>query len=133
MNILVPLLIIVIVLITFSYLYIGSKKLISQEKGKVPIYQEQCGGRFDALNLTIPFVRFTMYDDFIVAAYGKKRHIIKFDEIEKIEIKNYILSKGIKIIRKNKKTPYQIIIWSRKPHSIVRIFKQKNIPVVWPS
>lgn len=125
----IPLIVIPTVLLAFSYFYFGGKKLNPAEEGLTPIFQEQCGGRFDGFNLTIPFVRHAIYENFLVVAYGKSCHIVRFDEIDKVEVKNFIISTGLFFHRKHKKAPYQFIVWSKSPHEVAKILKAKNVQV----
>jgi len=67
----------------FAYFYFNSKRKDPVEEMIEPLFCEQCGGRFNQFNLTIPFVRHALYEEFIVIAYGRKRIILGYGEITK--------------------------------------------------
>ena len=108
-----PLLIFVIGGSVFAHLYFGSKKRIEIEMDKTPLFEEQAGGRFDGYNLTIPFVRHAIYDDFVVISYGKKKHVLKIEDINNVTHKKHIFSKGLAYCHNKLGIPVQCIIWSK--------------------
>lgn len=95
----------------FIYIIKKRNSLLDIEKNLTPIYMEDCGGRFDGYNLTIPFVRFKIYDNFIVISYTKKI-LLKYTDIKRIEIKRHIISKGIHIYHNKDDIPKNIIVWA---------------------
>ncbi|NOZ85135.1 MAG: hypothetical protein GXP49_02500 [Deltaproteobacteria bacterium] len=125
----IPVIVLFVVLSSFAYFYLGGRKKDQLEEGKVPLFQEQCGGRFDGFNLTIPFVRHTMYQEFIVIGYGKKRYIINYTDLNSVSLKRYLFSKGIIYSHSRVDLPRSIIIWSRSPEKVIELIKDKNIEV----
>ena len=113
------------ILILFLYLFIGSRRRDTLEKGQKPIIEEQCGGKFGRLNLTIPFVRHALYNDFIVIAYGWTRYILKYSDIADVSSRRHIISKGVTYTHNRKDLPSSIIIWSYKPEFVVESVKLK--------
>ena len=113
----------------FAYLYFGSKKKAQIEQDKVPLLQEQCGGRFDSLNLTIPFVRHAIYEDFIIIAYGHKKIVIKYKELKNVVFSKFIISKGISYLHSNPELPSSIIVWTLSYDKALRILRQKNVRI----
>ncbi len=124
-----PLIIALPILSLFAYFYFGGRQKDESEVGKEPLFQEQCGGRFDGFNLTIPFVRHTLYDEFIVLGYGKKRLILKYTDITIATLKRHLFSKGITYTHNRVDLPRSIIIWSRSPDKVLDVIKDKNIEV----
>jgi hypothetical protein len=118
-----------IVLSVFAYFYLGSKRKDPLEEGKTALLFEQCGGRFDMFNLTIPFVRHAIYDDYIVMAYGKKRILLKYEDIESVTLKWHLFSKGITYRHTRSDIPKSIIIWSLKPAKVARLLSEKGVTV----
>jgi len=125
----IPIIVLLVVLSSFAYFYFGGRSKDRLEEGKVPLFQEQCGGRFDGFNLTIPFVRHAMYDEFIVIGYGKKRHIINYTDLAMASLKRHLFSKGITYSHSRVDLPRSIIIWSRSPEKVIEFIKDKNIEV----
>ena len=112
-----------VVILAFSYMYFGGRRLNSAELGVNPLFQEQCGGRFDNFNLTVPFVRHSIYEDFVVFAYGKTCHVVRYSDITRVEEKQHLFSSGLEYYRKIGSPPYKLIIWSRSPQEVIKFSK----------
>jgi len=125
----IPILIPIIVLSVFVYYYLGSREKLQMEQGQEPLLEEQCGGRFDGCNYTIPFVRHALYDNFIVISYGKKKIILKYEDLKKISFKRYIISNGITYFHSRQELPSSIIVWTVAYNEALNIFKQKGVPI----
>lgn len=114
----------IIVLIIFFYIIKKRNSLSEIEKHNNPIYTEICGGRFNFSNYTIPFVKLSIYDKFIVISYTKKI-ILQFEKIDKIYIKKALFSKGLHIEHHKSGIPKKIIIWVRNDNKILEIVNSK--------
>jgi hypothetical protein len=79
------------------YYLVESTCLADKEHGLKPIYREQCGGRFDLFNATIPLVRFAIYEEFLVAVSGPKKYVIDFDDIQDVSVQRHFVFKGVHI------------------------------------
>lgn len=112
----------------FAYIYLSGKAKATIEEGLTPIFEEQAGGRFDNVNLTIPFVRHAIYDDFVAISYGKTKYILKFNEIKRVENKRHIFSKGLIYHHNKAGIPAKCIIWSRDGNKAIDILKSHDIP-----
>lgn len=108
-----PILFIMLIGCGFAYCYIGGKIRAPIEAGLKPIFEEQAGGRFDEFNLTVPFVRHSIYEEFVVISYGNTKYILNFSEITKVTYTKYVLSKCL-IYRHNNRAglPVECIVWS---------------------
>ena len=126
----ISLLLPLVVFFVFAYYYIGGKQKNTIEQGKKAIFHEQCGGRFDLFNLTIPFVRHTMYDDFVVIAYGQKQYVLGYEELKGAFCKRHIFSKGITYLHRRKDLPSSIIIWSLSCSKVLDILQRKDVNIV---
>jgi len=71
------------VLIGLIVIYQKSLQKDENEKNREAIYTETTGARIDDLNLTLPFVRVSLYSDFFVISYYHKI-IFRYSEISKI-------------------------------------------------
>ncbi len=127
--IIISLIVPVIVLSVFAYFYFGSREKAQIEEGKEPLLQEQCGGRFDSFNLTIPFVRHAMYDNFIVIAYGKKKIILKYEELKKVLFKKHIISKRITYLHSRPELPSSIIVRTVSYERALNILREKDVNI----
>ncbi len=123
-----PILIFVIVGSVFAHFYFGSQRRTEIEMGNTPLFEEQAGGRFDGFNLTIPFVRHTIYDDFVVISYGRKKHILKIKEINNVSQKKHIFSKGLTYSHNKSGVPVQCVVWSKNGAKVLEILKVKGVP-----
>lgn len=122
-----PVLIVIGVAGLLSYFYFGGKAKAPEEFGLTPIFEEQAGGRFDCFNLTVPFVRHSIYDDFIVISYGKKKYILKYAEINEVSNRKYSFSKGLTYHHNKIGIPSQCIVWSTDGGKAIEILRSKGI------
>ncbi len=111
----------------FAHLIVGGGRLAREEVGLVPVFNERAGGRFNGMNLTVPLVRFTIYDRMVVAAYGATRHVIPTTEIDKVSVRQHVISKGVHIRHHRKGTPAEFIIWSLSPQVVVDVLRNQGV------
>ena len=130
---LIPFIVIPGVLGVFAYYYFGGKKIHPSEENLTPLFQEQAGGRFDGFNLTIPFVRHSIYENYVVIAYGKSHFKLNFDQVSKVEVKRHLFSKGITYHHNLNNVPFDCIVWSKKPDEVEKLLKNKGIKLVLDS
>jgi hypothetical protein len=117
---------IIIVAIVFTLAIKASNKTHPLESGKVPIYSEKGGGRFDDINWTMPFVRISIYDEFLLISYSEEI-VFRYNEITKIEIKNHFISDGIHIYHNKKGIPSKIILWPANPAKVLELLQNKLV------
>lgn len=97
-----------IVFSLFTLVYILSGKKTDKEKGLTPIYTERCGGRFGFVQATFPFVRISLYENFLVIrSYGKLT--IEYARIKELRDVGF-LGMGLEIITTNSSKYGQPII-----------------------
>lgn len=113
-----------ILIIVFGYIINKRNLKLEIENKLTAVYSENCGGRFNGYNLSVPFVRLTIYTDFIIISYTKKV-VLKYNDIVKIEIKKHFISKGIHIYHKRNDIPKNIIIWTANSKKIKEIIESK--------
>lgn len=99
------------------------------ENGMTPIFQEQCGCRFDGLNLTFPFVRHALYGDFIALAYGNKQFILPYGNITSATLRRHLFSRGITYSHNRTDLPTSIIVWSRSPDAVLELLRARHVSV----
>jgi hypothetical protein len=121
-----PVFLILFVLVggSFTLIMILSSRKTNIEKGLTPIYTERCGGLFDIMNYTYPFVRLTLYDDFLVISCLTKR-IVKYKNIKQIE-KTGVFRGGIQIITYNKHDDLPKI-WTSNGEFITSLIKERKL------
>lgn len=76
----------------------------------------RCGGRFDYVTLSFPFVEFGISDDFLSVKYSQTEFIIEYSEIKDVRLNRGIFSTGIEIFHDRKDISNKITIWT--PYSI---------------
>jgi hypothetical protein len=94
-----------------------------KEKGLTAIYSERCGGRFGALSATFPFVRLTLYQDFLVISSLTKT-IIEYERIKRFE-QGSIFGFGIQIVTTNTDKYGQPIIWTFNKKKVLSILNDR--------
>ncbi len=99
------------VIIGLTVIYIKSLQLSKDEENQEAIHTETTGMRLNDINLTLPFVRVSLYSDFFVISYYDKI-VFRYSEISKIAIEQVGLSKGIRIYHYKYGVPEKLIIWS---------------------
>lgn len=116
----------VLVLFIFIRTIVRRNQRGIKENSATLMYETIGGGRFDGYNMTYPFVRLSIYSDFIVIKHNQEI-VIKFNEIEAvIELNKF--SAGIQITHNNKDAPKNIIIWTSAGNHLRSIILGKNKP-----
>lgn len=123
-SLLIPLMIFGMFWHLFHYFFTAREVLLDEEKGVHTIYTERCGGCFDGFNFTIPFVRLSIYNDFIVISYSDKI-LLKFKEIDEVKVKRRFIMAGVHIYHHKNGIPKDIILWSFNPNKIKKIIDSK--------
>jgi hypothetical protein len=115
-------------MVTIGLLFVAVIIILSirkdiREKGLTEIYSERCGGRFGAFSATFPFVRLTMYSDFLVISCLTKT-IIEYERIKSCEAGS-IFGFGIQIITTNNDKYGQPIIWTFNKKKVLSILNDR--------
>ncbi|MBU0597184.1 hypothetical protein KJ641_02575 [Patescibacteria group bacterium] len=113
-----------ILILVFGLFYKIRNNRLPEEAGMTPIHQEFCGGNFNYTNLSRPFVRLTIYNDFLVISYFKQI-LLNYHEIEKVELKNKVGKKGLKIYHNKIGVPKNITLWSPNIEKIFSLIQPK--------
>jgi len=121
-------LVIVLPIVFYQFRSCGKEKH-PMEDGLTPIYQEQCGGRFESLYLSSPFVRHALYDDFIVFSYAKTQIVLPYQDITSVTLTRRQFSKVIIYSYKRVGVPLSIIIWSKSPDVVIKLLPALHVPV----
>jgi len=111
----------------FVRIYRDSKKAHPAEDGLTPLFEEQAGARFDYLNLTIPFVRHAIYDDFVVISTRKRYYKLNFNQIARFEVKRHVFSIGITYYHNISGIPKKLIVWTTNPGWVSSLLESKGV------
>ncbi len=91
----------------------------AKEKGITAIYSERCGGRF----ATFPFVRLSLYQDFLVISSLSKT-IIEYKRVKRLE-QGSIFGFGIQIVTTNTDKYGAPIIWTVNKKRVLRLLNDR--------
>lgn len=120
----------ILVVSILVFIYILSRKKLSIESNNKPILQRTCAGRLGMTYFSIPFVRFAVYDNFIVFAYGHKRFHLNFDEIQSIYYNHSFFNRGINFVHNNLFVDKNILLKISKYQDILKVLEGKGIKVI---
>jgi hypothetical protein len=94
------------------------------EKDGVRIFR--CGGKFDYISLTFPFVKVGISRDFIAIKYSQTEITIDIDNIKEIKMVNGVTAMGIKIIHSREDIPKEVILWTPYAHQLSMMIQKNN-------
>jgi hypothetical protein len=118
-----------VLVFAIAYFGVASSRLADEEKGLQPIHRERCGGLFGGVYWPSPYVRFAVYQTFLVVAYGRTRHVMRFDEIQDVSKKSHLFWKGIHIRHHRPDIPRSFIIRPRDPNRAMQVLREQGVPV----
>lgn len=133
MSNLLPILIPLMLLIWPAVLVVvvmKSRKLREVEEGYSQRLTESCGVRYEDIregkfNLTRPLARCSIYERFLLIAFGNRTFQINFEEIQGIEVKSFRFSTGIVLNHTSKALPKKIVIWPNSDSKLFDVIKGK--------
>jgi hypothetical protein len=82
------------------------------EQGVTPVYIEQAGARFDALNWSIPFVRVATFEDSVAISCTTHQILLKRGDVTGIERERHLFSAGLRLHHHRAELP-AILLWPR--------------------
>ena len=104
-----------IVIAVFIIALRGKKKLHPLEKGRTPLFADNsCGGWIGAVRSTYPFVRVSIYEDFLVVGMLRGPILLRYDEIVSAVVEKVYFTRGLVITHRNGEAPSRIVIRSQK-------------------
>ena len=116
------------------YISVLSRRSRDVESDLNSLHTESCGFRFKDYrygfyNLTKPLARYSIYNDFILVAFGNKHYLLNFKDIESVAFKRYSFSTGIEFIHKCSKLPKEFIIWPKTKGSISKELESRGLTI----
>ncbi len=96
-----------LVLGTFFFLFRAKKRQLPIELESKPILTLTCAGTIGALNFRGPFVRLSLYHDFLVISYWKQL-LLRPEDIINIEISRVLFVQRVIFHHRNSSIPKQI-------------------------
>ena|SRR5258706_8480467 len=83
------------------------------ERGRVPIYTERGGARFDGLNWTMPFVRIAVYEDSVAISCATHEILLRKGDVTGIERERHLWSQGLRVHHVRTELPKSLLLWPR--------------------
>lgn len=115
-------------IIFISFFFLPRRKS-HEETGITPLYEERCSirksvgfGMFAGGNL--PLGRVSLYDNFMVIAFLWPT-LIPYSEIERVEYKRHLLSKGIYIHQRSSRNQGVITLFPRYPEKVMEVLSSR--------
>lgn len=105
--------------------YYGNRgHILEIEKGESPVVQISCGGIFNMISYTYPFVKLQLYKDFLVIGY-EGRIALRYEEIECMSLYKILLITYIKIVHHKEGLPANILLSTFSGKVIRKFLKDK--------
>jgi hypothetical protein len=119
----IPIFFIILVVSTLLLLVVGGGRRLDIEKNKTPLHTQTSGGRIGWVRYRGPFVRLSIYDEFIVIRYSWKSIVLRYDEIERVEIGKWlgVLSDSVQIVHHKPDAPAYIKIGTSSPERVKEV------------
>ncbi len=80
------------------------------EQGQKPLHEEYCGAILNNRKYSLPFVRFALYENFLVISYFGKI-LLPLESIEVIRIRRRHLLPGLQIVHHQPDAPRDLFVW----------------------
>lgn len=122
-------LVVFIVVGFFTLTILLSNKRHEIEVGKIPFYSERCGSQFGILTVTYPFVRISLYDEFMVISCFSRK-LIEYDKIRRIEEESGVFAREIELVTTNREIYGRPIIWTLNNERLGNLIREKATPFV---
>jgi hypothetical protein len=88
--------------------------------GKSSVFEETCGARIEGgRNLTSPFVRLTLYQEFLVVSCLDYRRSIRYEDIDKLDAAKTFLGTGLILAVRDGAAP-SLTLWVRNVTRVKR-------------
>lgn len=113
-----------LIFIFFAFIAVRlPKKRDPCENGLTPEFEEICGGRINFINYTWPFLRHSIYKDFIVIKSLFGTYILPRISLSKEGVDG-VFSQGVRYAS-SKYVGYEFRIWTFNKNKVMEIFKNK--------
>lgn len=108
----------------FIYMFIKKGRLLDIEKGQNALFSETCSGVIGWLSFRGPFIRLSLYEDFLVIAYYKSI-VLNYDQLKGVSEKRWGLVKYIHIEHVRPDCPRKIMLYSTNRKKVIELLKSK--------
>jgi hypothetical protein len=122
---------IVLVVSILLLLIVGSRRRSEIEQNKTPLHTQTSGGRIGWVRYRGPFVRLSIYDEFVVIRYGWKTIVLPYGEIERVETGKWLgmRTDSVQIVHHKPDAPPYIRIGAFSPERIKELIESKLVPI----
>ncbi|MBX7060016.1 MAG: hypothetical protein K1X75_18285 [Leptospirales bacterium] len=112
-----PLILLLIVATIFGRLFYNSTQRRIEERALQPIFEARCAGQVGAIFYRGPFIRFSVYPDFLIVAVGKA-HLLRRASIRRIYIERRFWQKQLVIEHLAPEVPEKIRLLMARPAAL---------------
>ncbi len=123
----IPLIVLPLVIGILLFIYFSSNKKHPEEKNKNPELSFRCGGVIGLTNYKGPFIRVTVYKDFLIIAY-RKIILLKFDEFT-IQGESFLFRKSICFQHKKSESPDNIKLFIPDKKKFLDLMSLKGVKI----
>ncbi len=110
-----------IIILVFIFILRQKKRPHPLESGRSPLYEDNsCGGLIGAVRSTMPFVRVSVYEDFLVVGSARGSILLRYDEISGVAVERVYFTKGVVIRHRRADAPERIVIWSSNRDDLLK-------------
>ncbi len=107
--------------------YICSSKRAAEEIDKVVENSIRCGGSFGWHFYCTPFVRHSIYEDFISISYGTNKICLQVNQINYVSMPWCLAGQQIRYHHENPMLPKKVIIRSSNLSTVIDLLRKKGV------
>lgn len=101
-----------LIAVPFLYLVRLRDRRAELEAGRRPHHSENCGGAFGGKRQLAPFVRLSLYDDFLVISFARQ-WVLRYTDIESVRLVGTCSPRVVRIRHCRQDLPPGLELWSR--------------------
>jgi hypothetical protein len=121
MGIMMSVMLVVITVGTLEYIWVfqKSRQRVPAEQGKTPLYSVTGSGRIGAHAYSWPFLRVTLYEDFLVMAGCFGVAVLRYGDLAGLRR----IWRGFHIVHNKEGEPQRLVFWSGSAAEALRIIE----------
>ncbi|HMZ61273.1 MAG TPA: hypothetical protein PL048_21045 [Leptospiraceae bacterium] len=122
-----PLLMIPALILVMTYIYFQADRKHPSETGKTPRLSFRCAGIIGWISYKGPFIRVSLYEDFIIISY-RKIIMLKFSEIS-VKKEKFLFNKTLRIEHGNSEYPDKIKLFVSNYAVFLDFLRTKSVKI----
>lgn len=125
-----PLVFIPAVILLMTYIYFQADRKHPSETGKTPRISFRCAGIIGWVSYKGPFIRVSLYEDFIIISY-RKIILLKFSEMS-IKKEKFLFNKVLRIEHGNPEYPEKIQLFVPDYAAFLDFLRSRSVKISEP-